>query len=86
MKVGLAGSSVLDEILPELVTYPPGAKKTLIELPEELAELVSLKVLNASSEVSDGKLASNAHTTGLSVLGEVITAKVLNADCIGEPG
>jgi hypothetical protein len=86
VKVGLAGSSVLDEVLPELVTYPPGAKKTLIELPAELAELVSLKVLNASSDVSDGKLASNAHTTSLGVLGEVITAKVLNADCSANQG
>ncbi|HUR73731.1 MAG TPA: choice-of-anchor P family protein, partial [Sporichthya sp.] len=86
VKVGLAGSSILDEVLPQLVTYPPGAKATLLELPEELAQVVALRVLNVSSQVSDGKLASNAHTASLGVLGDVITARVLNADCTANQG
>src|SRR4051812_38629882 len=85
-KVQLAGSTLLDEVLPELVTYPPGSKKTLLELPDELSQLVTLKVLNASSEVSNGVLNSNAHTAGLGVLGDVVTAKVLNADCSANQG
>lgn len=86
VKVNLAGSSLLDEVLPGLVTYPPGAKTSLLELPEELSELVTLKVLNASSGVNDGVLESNAHTASLGVLGEVITARVLNADCTSNAG
>lgn len=85
-KVNIAGTSVLDNVLPELVTYPPGSKKSLIELPEELSQLVGLKVLNASSEVSNGVLNSNAHTAGLGVLGEVVTARVINADCSANQG
>lgn len=85
-KVQLAGSNLVDEVLPGLVTYPPGDKKTLIELPDELSQLVALKVLNASSQVENGVLNSNAHTAGLGVLGDVVTAKVLNADCSANQG
>ena len=86
VKVGLAGSTLLDEVLPGLVTYPPGDQASLLELPKELSELVTLKVLNASSGVNNGVLTSNAHTASLGVLGEVITARVLNADCTSNQG
>ncbi|GAA0635034.1 hypothetical protein GCM10009547_43980 [Sporichthya brevicatena] len=85
-KVGIAGSTILDEVLPGLITYPPGATKSLLELPAELSQLVSLKVLNASSEVQDGKLVSNASTANLGVLGDVIGAKVITADCLSDAG
>ncbi|WP_028984908.1 choice-of-anchor P family protein [Sporichthya polymorpha] len=85
-KVGIAGSTILDEVLPGLITYPPGATQSLLELPAELSQLVTLKVLNASSEVQDGKLVSNVSTANLGVLGDVIGAKVINADCLSDAG
>ncbi len=85
-QVGLAGSSVLDEILTELVTFPSGGKKALIELPEELKDVVGLKVLSVLSDVKDGKLESNAHTAGLNVLAGLVTARVINADCTADGG
>lgn len=83
-QLGLAGNSVLDEILPQLVTFPAGGKQTLLELPEDLKDVVGLKVLSVLSGVKDGTLASNAHTTGLDVLGGLVTARVINADCTAD--
>ena len=81
VQVGLAGSTLFDEILPGVVSYPSGGDTSLLELPAELSEVARLKVLNAASGVKDKILTSNARTAQLSVLNDLVTASVLNADC-----
>jgi LPXTG-motif cell wall-anchored protein len=82
VQVGLAGTTLLDQILPDAITFPSGGDTALLELPSELSEVATLKVLNAASAVTkDHILASNARTAQLSVLNNLVTASVLNSDC-----
>lgn len=83
-QIGLAGSKLIDQILPAVVTFPSGGDESLLELPSELSEAATVKVLNASSMVKDGVLRSNAKTAGLTVVRTLVTASVLNADCTAE--
>lgn len=78
-KVGLAGQTLLDEILPSLVTFPEGGVDTLLEVPVE--GVVDLKVVNASSGLEDDTLVSNASVAALDVAAGLVTADVLTADC-----
>ncbi len=84
LQVGVAGSTLIDEILPGLVSFPSGGDSSVLELPAELSEVATLKVLNAASGVKSKVLSSNARTAQLTVLGGLVTAGVLNADCTAE--
>ena len=80
-RVALGGETLLDLMLPDIVTFPSGGDKNLLGLPAELKDVATLKVLNASAGVKDGKFAANSSTAGLSVLGDLVGALVLNSDC-----
>ncbi|MGQ0630230.1 MAG: choice-of-anchor P family protein [Sporichthyaceae bacterium] len=81
-QVGVAGSEVLDLILPAAVSFPSGGADKVLELPEELSDVAVLKVLNVSSGLDEDKvLVSNANVSKADVLAGLVTAKVLNADC-----
>lgn len=83
-RVDIGEENIVDLMLPDVVTFPSGGDKNLIELPKELSDVVTLKVLNASAKVRDGKLVANSSTAGLSVLKGVLSARVLNSDCVAD--
>lgn len=83
-KLGIGGENLLDLQLPDAVVFPAGGAKNLLGLPPELADLATLKVLNASAGLTELKFAANSSTTGLSILQGLIGAKVLNADCLAD--
>ena len=51
-RVALGGETLLDVMLPDIVTFPSGGDKNLISLPAELKDVATLKVLNASAGVN----------------------------------
>lgn len=82
--LSLAGTTLLDLQLPEIVSFPAGGDKNLLELPAELSDLATLEVLNASAGIKDLKFAANARTARLSVLSDVIGADLINANCVAD--
>lgn len=83
-RVALGGETLLDLMLPDVVTFPTGGDKNLLGLPGELKDVATLKVLNASAGIKDQKFAANASTAGLNLLGNLVGAAVLNSDCTAD--
>jgi hypothetical protein len=82
VQLGLGGQTLLDTVLPDPIAFPTGGGKNLLELPKELSQVATLRVLNESAGIGRNNVfAANAHTAGLSVLGDLVGALVLNADC-----
>jgi len=82
VQVGVGGQTLLDTVLPAPVRFPTGGTTNLLELPKELSQVATLQVLNETAGIGRNNIfAANAHTAGLSVLGDLVGALVLNADC-----
>jgi hypothetical protein len=80
--VGLGGTTILDSVLPGGLKFPTGGSDDLIALPPEVSKVVTLKVLHEFSGLTEqGTLASGAAAAGLSLLGDLLGATLLTADC-----
>jgi chemotaxis protein histidine kinase CheA len=82
VQLGVGGQTLLDTVLPDPIKFPTGGAANVLELPKELSQVATLQVLDESAGIGrDNIFAANAHTAGLSVLGNLVGALVLNSDC-----
>lgn len=83
VRLGLLNNELLNLDLPMgQVLFPDGGDATLLELPENLASTVKLKVLSEETGLNDEKvLVSTAETANLGVLQDLVAAEVIKAQC-----